>query len=74
MKIGASIGMVLFNEKNYPDFDYGNLNDRLLGLFRVWNVVEYYFPYLDLMDENWHDVLPELFIRCLMLTINIAMI
>ena len=59
VKIGASIGMVLFNEKNYPDFDYGNLNDRLLGLFRVWNVVEYYFPYLDLMDENWHDVLPE---------------
>lgn len=31
----------------------------MLGLFRVWNAVEYYFPYLDLMDENWHDLLPE---------------
>ena len=51
--------MLQFNEKNYPDFDYGDLNDRLLGLFRVWNAVEYYFPYLDIMDENWGKLLAE---------------
>ena len=59
VKNNGSNGMLQFNEKNYPDFDYGDLIDRLLGLFRVWNAVEYYFPYLDLMDENWHDLLPE---------------
>ena len=59
VKINGSNAMLQFHEKSYPDFDYGNLKDRLLGLFRIWNVVEYYFPYLDLMDENWHDLLPD---------------
>lgn len=31
----------------------------MLGLFRVWNVIEYYFPYIDVMDESWHDLLDE---------------
>ena len=30
-----------------------------MGLFRVWNVIEYYFPYIDVMDESWHDLLDE---------------
>ena len=59
VRFNASNSMLQFHEKSYPDFDYTDLNNRLLGLFRVWNAVEYYFPYLDLMDENWHDLLPE---------------
>lgn len=34
-------------------FDYNDNRHRLLGLSSVWNVIEYYFPYLDTLDENW---------------------
>lgn len=47
------------NEKTYENMDYSDVNYRLLGLFRYWNAMEYYFPYLDILDENWHDVLTE---------------
>ena len=47
------------NEKIYENIDYSDKNYRLLGLFRVWNVIEYYYPYLDIMDENWNDILTE---------------
>ena len=32
---------------------------RLLGLFRLWNAIEYYFPYKDIMDESWNELLLE---------------
>jgi C-terminal processing protease CtpA/Prc len=43
----------------YPEMTYPNLEYRLLALFRVWNVFELFFPYKDLMDRNWEDVLRE---------------
>jgi C-terminal processing protease CtpA/Prc len=33
---------------------------RLLALFRYWNMVQYFFPYRDVMDRDWLDVLPDL--------------
>lgn len=54
------VGLTTFsNEKTYENMDYSDVNYRLLGLFRYWNAMEYYFPYLDILDENWHDVLTE---------------
>lgn len=41
------------NEKTYADMDYSNTGYRLLGLFRLWNAMEYYYPYLDILDEDW---------------------
>ena len=35
---------MLVNEKLYEDMDYSDENNRLLGLFRVWNLMEYYNP------------------------------
>jgi hypothetical protein len=32
---------------------------RLLGLFRVWNVIHYFFPYKELMDRSWDSILTE---------------
>ncbi len=46
-------------EKTDASCTYQAKEERLLGLFRVWNAVEYYFPYLDIMDESWHDLLRE---------------
>jgi C-terminal processing protease CtpA/Prc len=30
---------------------------RLLALYRYWNIIEYWFPYRDVIGENWIDVL-----------------
>lgn len=32
---------------------------RLLALFRYWNIVQYFFPYRDLMDQDWDTTLKE---------------
>lgn len=47
------------NEPTYLDFDYSESSNRLLGLFRVWNTIEYYSPYLDIQDERWESLLSE---------------
>ncbi|MTI29882.1 T9SS type A sorting domain-containing protein, partial [Xanthovirga aplysinae] len=32
---------------------------RLLALFRYWNIINYFFPYKDIMDNDWDEVLME---------------
>ena len=39
---------------NFQDPGY-----RLLGLFRLWNAMEYFFPYLDIIDGDWSALLHE---------------
>ena len=39
---------------NFPDSGY-----QLLGLYRFWNIIEYWFPYRDQIDEDWDKVLAE---------------
>ena len=36
-----------------------NEEQRLLALFRFWNMVQYYFPSRDITDRPWADVLAE---------------
>ena len=36
----------------YPDLPY-----RLLAAFKIWAVGQYFFPYRDLMNERWDQVL-----------------
>lgn len=47
------------NENPYAEMRYPEVEYRLLSLFRYWNIIEYYFPYKYLIDENWNDVLVE---------------
>ena len=53
------------NELLYEDMDYRDQGYRLLGLFRLWNAMEYNYPYLDILDDNWHELLPEYIARML---------
>ncbi|MEM8998517.1 MAG: S41 family peptidase, partial [Acidobacteriota bacterium] len=57
-----------------PDFTseltYAELEDidagyRLLAVFRLWNIIEYYFPYRDVIDEDWGEVLVDTIPRIL---------
>lgn len=47
-------------EEPYPDMKYDDTGMRLLGLFRYWNAIEYFFPYKDIMGENWDLVLKDM--------------
>lgn len=46
------------NEASYatPTPDAGF---RLLGLYRFWNIIEYWFPYRNLIGSEWEEVLDE---------------
>jgi carboxyl-terminal processing protease len=51
------------NEPKYENFEFPEQNYRLLSLFRYWNIVEYFYPYKYLTDQNWNDVLSEMIPR-----------
>lgn len=48
------------NEPVYHDLEYPNEEYRLLGLFKYWNIIEYFYPYKYLTDQNWDSVLKEM--------------
>lgn len=55
-----NIGNPIFkNEKPYREMDFDDDGFKLLGLFRYWNMIEYFFPYRHLMDEDWDNILKE---------------
>jgi C-terminal processing protease CtpA/Prc len=45
--------------RDYAELAEPSLEYRLLGLFRLWNVVHYFYPYHDLLDQPWDAVLGE---------------
>lgn len=46
--------------RNFDTLNYNERNARILALFMYWNVIEYFFPYKYLMDQNWDTTLEEL--------------
>jgi C-terminal processing protease CtpA/Prc len=50
---------VFENERAYPAEARGELQMRLLSVMRFWNIVEYWSPYRDLIDEDWDQVLTD---------------
>lgn len=46
-------------ENDYPGMDFSDQGYRLLGLFRYWNIIEYYYPYRDIIGEDWESVFLE---------------
>lgn len=47
------------NEATYSEMKYPDAGFRLLSLYRYWNIIEYYFPYKNLIEEDWKNVLSE---------------
>ena len=50
---------VFANETSYPGQPLPDAGFRLLALYRLWNIIEYWFPYRDVIGENWGGVLAE---------------
>lgn len=51
----------LFSENPYSNMKYPDAGYRLLALYRYWNVIQYFYPYKDLIDRDWNHIL-EIFI------------
>ena len=55
-----SFGGSLFpNQNSHRRMDFRDEGYRLLGLFRLWNAINYFFPYLDILDACWNKLLYE---------------
>ena len=52
--------IIVQNEQNYANPDFPEEHIRLLSLFRFWNIIEYFYPYKYLTDQNWDKVLLEM--------------
>lgn len=50
----------LERELAYADLEHVDAGYRILAAFRIWNIIEYWFPYRDLIEEDWDGVLREL--------------
>ena len=45
------------NEPAYPNAKPGDAGFQILAAFRYWNIIEYWFPYRDVIGEDWDGVL-----------------
>ncbi|WP_034921678.1 S41 family peptidase [Gillisia sp. CAL575] len=56
----ANVGNPNFkNENPYSNMSFPDDGFRLLSLYRYWNMINYFFPYKHLMDEDWNKKLKE---------------
>lgn len=57
---GKGVGTPVFkNEDTYATLTYPDAGIRMLALFRYWNIIQYFFPYKNLIEEDWLNVLDE---------------
>jgi C-terminal processing protease CtpA/Prc len=52
-------------ERAYAETDYPSAGHRMLAAFRIWGVIENFFPYKALIAEDWEGVLREFLPRFL---------
>lgn len=54
IEMAAGVGNPTFkNESPYSLNAYPDDGFRLLSLYRYWNMIQYFFPYKNLMDKSW---------------------
>ncbi|HEY8090523.1 MAG TPA: S41 family peptidase [Polyangiaceae bacterium] len=46
-------------DATYDDAPYPSKERRMLGLFRFWSVIHYFYPYLPLMGRAWDEALAD---------------
>lgn len=59
VEFGYALNPSFKNENSYISMKYPDTGFRLLSLFRIWNIIQYYYPYKYLLDGDWNNVLPE---------------
>ena len=60
ISMAPGVGNPVFaHEMSYPDIKLPDGGYQMLALFRLWNIVRYWYPYRDLVAQNWDTVLTE---------------
>jgi len=60
VRLNRGVGNPDFSiEARYRDLETLDTGYRLLALYRFWNIIAYWFPYRDLIDADWDQVLAE---------------
>lgn len=54
-----NVGNPVFDEDPYAGLHAPDVGYRILSLYRYWNIIQYYFPYKNLIEEDWKGVLAE---------------
>jgi len=58
LSLVPGIGNPAFDhELGYPDLKVPDAGYQLLALYRLWNIVEYWFPYRDVIGGTWDEQL-----------------
>jgi C-terminal processing protease CtpA/Prc len=53
------------NENPYASMKFPDAGYRLLALYRYWNMIQYWYPYKNLIGADWKNVLDEFIPRVL---------
>ena len=56
---GSSSKPVFQHERSYKHIQFPDSGFQLLALYRFWNMIEYWYPYRNIIGENWNRVLAE---------------
>ena len=54
---------MFLNEGAYASPKLPDAGFQLLSLYRFWNIIEYWFPYRDVLGEDWDLVLSQFISR-----------
>lgn len=52
-KVPVEIHDAPFDALAFPELDH-----RILGVYRFWNAIEFFYPYKELLDRPWEEALP----------------
>ncbi len=64
IELRTGVGNPVFqNERAYENVPFPDAGMQLLALYRYWNMVQYFFPYKNLIGEEWKGVLAEMIPR-----------
>lgn len=60
VEFAPGVGNTLYNNENgYAEMKYPDAGFRMLSLYRYWNIINYFFPYRDIIGEDWNTILTE---------------
>ena len=60
VSVAPNVGNPMFeHELAYAGMKFPDAGYQLLALYRFWNIIEYWYPYRNILDQDWSSVLAE---------------
>jgi C-terminal processing protease CtpA/Prc len=56
VSLNPGVGNPVFDrELAYPGIKFPDAGFQILALYRLWNIIEYWYPYRDVVGESWDE-------------------